>query len=78
MHLPFSSVLSEDYEEFRGNLTFETCQTRGCVSINTLPDGCIVERNEEFIILLSSEGPLDRIHLEQTEGRVVIIDGDGK
>ena len=78
LNLLFSSVSSEDYEEFRGNLAFETCQTRACVSINSLPDGCVVERNEEFIILLSSEGPLDRIHLEQTEGRVEIIDDDGE
>ncbi|CAI8036548.1 hypothetical protein GBAR_LOCUS20478 [Geodia barretti] len=74
-----TAVFADDYEEFRSNLTFSTCEMRRCISISTVPDGCIVEELEEFIILLNmvvGEGPLDRIHLEPAEGRVAIVDND--
>ena len=81
MHSLPSLVFADDYEEFKSNLTFSTCEMRRCISISTVPDGCIVEKLEEFIILLNmvlGEGPLDRIHLELAEGRVAIVDNDGE
>ena len=67
-----------DYAALSETLMFGACETRSCINVTTVGD--LVDEPEEFfhVSLTRTTGLDNRITLNPVEGRIVIIDNDGK
>ena len=62
-----------------GLLVFEPCQKTSCTNITILQDGCILEREKQFMLLLNVDrNNIDGILIDIPAGSVVITDDDGR
>ena len=67
-----------DYLELNSILSFDACQTRRCINV-TIVDDLVDEPLEYFNFTLERTPDLDtRISLNPVDGRIAIIDNDGK
>ena len=67
-----------DYLELNSILSFDTCQMRHCVNV-TIVDDLVDEPLEYFNFTLERTPDLDtRISLFPVDGRIAIIDNNGK
>ena len=67
-----------DYLELNSTLSFDACQTRRCIDV-TIVDDLVDEPLEYFDFTLERTPDLDtRISLNPVDGRIAIIDNDGK
>ena len=67
-----------DYLELNSILSFDACQTRHCINV-TIVDDLVDEPLEYFNFTLERTPDLDtRISLNPVDGRITIIDNDGK
>ena len=72
------TVAPMDYVALSEILMFGACQTRSCKNV-TIVDDLVDEPEEFFRVLLTRTTGLDsRITLNPVEGRIVIMDNDGK
>ena len=82
--LNLSSEPGVDFEMLHnGLLRFEPCQKRLCVNISIVQDNCVVEEDEEFLVVLDRVAvngfeQENKFLLDTTEGRVIISDDDGE
>ena len=67
-----------DYAALSETLMFGACETRSCINVTIVGD--LVDEPEEFfhVSLTRTTGLDNRITLNPVEGRIVIIDNDGK
>ena len=72
------TVAPMDYVALSEILMFGACQTRSCTNVTIVDD--LVDEDEEFfrVSLTKTTGLDSRIKLDPVEGRIVIIDNDGK
>ena len=76
--LSFSTVNPMDYLELNSTLSFDACQNRSCINV-TIVDDMVDEPLEYFDFTLEKTPDLDtRISLNPVDGRIAIIDNDGK
>ena len=67
-----------DYGALGVTLVFEACDTRKCVYIN-ITDDEVDESDESFTYHLRKTSVLDsRIDLDPVDGKIEIVDNDGK
>ena len=67
-----------DYGALNVTLVFEACDTRKCVNIS-ITDDEVDESDESFTYHLRRTSLLDsKIDLDQVDGKIEIIDNDGK
>ena len=66
-----------DYEPLNKKLYFTLCQTRSCINISTIEDGCVVELVKNFTVMLRRDA-FDGIKIEPSEASVGINDSDGE
>ncbi|CAI8013443.1 FRAS1-related extracellular matrix protein 2 [Geodia barretti] len=70
-----SFVPGEDYEPLNEKLYFAPCQTRSCINISTIEDGCVVELVKNFTVMLRRDA-FDGIKIEPSAASVGIHDSD--
>ncbi|CAI8041944.1 Extracellular matrix protein FRAS1, partial [Geodia barretti] len=73
---PIDAVTGEDYEPLNNKkLYFEPCQTKSCINISTIEDGCVVELVKNFTVMLRRDA-VDGIKIAPSEASIVIHDSD--
>ena len=72
------AVAPTDYAELSETLMFGACETQSCINV-TIVDDLVDEPEEFFCVILTRTNGLDsRITLNPVDGRIMIIDNDGK